>query len=85
MKLAAFCDKDTAMGFRLAGLKEIHIPNSSYNEKEIWLNLVDRDDIGVIFITEDISNKIEAYLEGEPWLAETMSTRESSSLSGESR
>jgi V/A-type H+-transporting ATPase subunit F len=61
LKLAAFCDKDTAMGFRLAGLKDIYIPNNE-NEKEIWLNLVDRDDIGVIFITEDISNKIEAYL-----------------------
>jgi len=61
VKLAAFCDNDTAMGFRLAGLKEIHVPNGS-NEKDIWLNLVDREDIGVIFITEKIASILHAYL-----------------------
>lgn len=60
MKLAAFCDKDTATGLRLAGIKEIFVPHR--NEKEIWFKIIDRDDIGVIFITEEIAGSIAKYL-----------------------
>ena len=60
MKLAAFCDKDTATGLRLAGIKDIFIPDK--NEKEVWLKIIDRDDIGVLFITEEIADSIEKYL-----------------------
>ncbi len=60
MKLAAFCDSDTATGFHLAGLKEIFVPDG--NEKDIWFNIIERDDIGVLFITEEIANSINEYL-----------------------
>ena len=60
MKLAAFCDDVTATGFRLAGLKEIFVPDG--NEKEIWIKITERDDIGVLFITENIANSIDKYL-----------------------
>lgn len=60
MKLAAFCDRDTAVGFRLAGIKEVFIPAG--NEKEMWFKITERDDIGVLFITEKITEDIEKYL-----------------------
>lgn len=60
MKIAAFCDRDTATGFRLAGVKEIFIPEG--DEKDIWLKIIDRDDIGVLFLTEKIANSIDKYL-----------------------
>jgi V/A-type H+-transporting ATPase subunit F len=60
MKLAAFCDRDTAAGFRLAGLKEIFVPDG--NEKDIWFNIIEREDIGVLFITEEIAEVIDKYL-----------------------
>ena len=60
MKLAAFCDSDTATGFRLAGLKEIFIPDG--DEKDIWIKITERDDIGVLFITEGIASSIDNYL-----------------------
>ena len=61
MKLAVFCDKDTAVGFRLAGLTDIYIPKEN-KEKDLWFELIDRDDIGIIFITEKIAESIDKYL-----------------------
>ena len=52
MKIAAICDFDTAIGFQLAGIKEVYIPNG--NLKNIWFDLSDRDDIGILLITEKI-------------------------------
>jgi len=61
MKLAALCDADTAVALRLAGLTEIYNSEDG-NEKEIWFNLIDRDDIGIIFITEKIAESLDKYL-----------------------
>lgn len=61
MKLAALCDIDTAVGFRLAGLKEVYVPEKN-NEKELWFKLSDREDIGVIFITEKVAEVLDKYL-----------------------
>jgi len=60
MKLAAFCDRDTATGFRLAGIKEIFIPEE--NEKEIWNEIIGKKDIGILFITEKISQSLDKYI-----------------------
>ena len=61
MKLAALCDNDTAMGFRLAGVHEIFIPKEN-DTKELWFDLSEKDDIGIIFITEEIAEEISGYL-----------------------
>ena len=61
MKLIGFCDRDTAVALRLAGLTEVYIAEDN-NEKDIWFDLIDRDDIGVIFITEKLAKSLDKYL-----------------------
>ncbi len=60
MKLAAFCDKDTATGLRLAGVKELFIPEG--NELPVWNEIKEREDIGILFITEKIVRTLDKHL-----------------------
>jgi len=60
MKIAVLCDSDTAVGFRLAGVHESFVPNE--NEKDIWNKICERDDIGILFITEKIADNLGKYL-----------------------
>jgi V/A-type H+-transporting ATPase subunit F len=60
MKLAAICDKDTAVGLKLAGLQELYIPDE--NPVKMLDEVVERNDIGVVFITEKIAETISKYL-----------------------
>jgi len=60
MKIAVLCDNDTAVGFRLAGIQDVFIPKGS--EKEIWNKIYERDDIGILFITEKIAEALGKYL-----------------------
>jgi len=60
MKLAALCDNDTAVGLRLAGVQELFVPNG--NTKELWNKITERDDIGILFVTENISEDLGKYL-----------------------
>lgn len=60
MKLAALCDEDTAVGLRLAGIKETYVPKE--NSAKIWKELSERDDIGIIFITEQIVEDLQREL-----------------------
>jgi len=60
MKLAAFCDRDTATALRLAGIKDLFI--SEGNEKGIWNKIIERNDIGILFITEQISQNLDKYI-----------------------
>ena len=60
MKLATLCDEDTAVGLRLAGLKEIYVPKE--DSAKIWKELSERDDIGIIFITEQIVEDLQREL-----------------------
>jgi V/A-type H+-transporting ATPase subunit F len=60
MKMAAFCDNDTAVGFRLAGLQDLFVPNG--NTKELWNKFCEQDDIGILFITEKIADTLGKYL-----------------------
>lgn len=61
MKLAGICDKDTAVALRLAGLQELYVPNGD-NAVKIWGQLSERDDIGVVFISEKIAENISREL-----------------------
>lgn len=60
MKLAALCDNDTAVGFRLAGVQELFVPNG--NVKELWNQISEREDIGILFVTEKVSEDLGKYL-----------------------
>ena len=60
MKIAAFCDNDTAVGLRLAGINELFI--SKDNTLEIWNKIKEKDDIGILFVTEKISEDIEKHI-----------------------
>ena len=60
MKLAALCDNDTAVGFRLAGVKDLFIPNG--NIRDLWNQISERDDIGILFVTEQVAEDLGKYL-----------------------
>jgi V/A-type H+-transporting ATPase subunit F len=60
MKIAGLLDKDTAIGFKLAGIRDIYISNKDNSKK--WDEIIDRDDIGIILITEKIANEIKTKL-----------------------
>ncbi|HDZ35788.1 MAG TPA: V-type ATP synthase subunit F [Thermococcus sp.] len=63
MKIAVLGDKDTALGFRLAGAHEVYSFEDTPLDMERLRNklkeLVERDDIGIILITERFVQKIE--------------------------
>ena len=61
MNIAGFCDNDTAMALRLAGIREIHVPEKG-EELKTWNVLSERDDIGVIFVTEQIVESLGKHL-----------------------
>ena len=60
MRLAAICDNDTAVGMRLAGVNDLFIPNG--NTLDVWNKITERDDIGILFITEKIAEDLGKYL-----------------------
>jgi len=60
LKLAGFCDNDTAAGLRLAGVKELFIPDG--NELALWNEIKEREDIGILFITEQIVQTLDKHL-----------------------
>ena len=60
MKIAVLSDNDTAVGFRLAGVQDLFIIDR--NEREIWNRICERDDIGILFITERIAESLGKYL-----------------------
>ncbi len=56
MKLAALCDKDTAVGLRLAGIKETYVFEE--NSSDVWNEVSSKDDIGILFVTEKIAEDL---------------------------
>jgi V/A-type H+-transporting ATPase subunit F len=60
MRLATFCDNDTAVGMRLAGVNDLFIPNG--DTLDVWNKITERDDIGILFITEKIAEDLGKYL-----------------------
>jgi V/A-type H+-transporting ATPase subunit F len=61
MKLAALCDRDTAVGLRLAGIHELYIEKEK-NVRDLWNEISEKDDIGILFITEKIADNLGKYL-----------------------
>ncbi|NJD98791.1 V-type ATP synthase subunit F [Thermococcus sp. LS1] len=63
MKIAVLGDKDTALGFKLAGAHEVYSFEDTPLDMERLKNklneLVEREDIGIILITERFVQKIE--------------------------
>jgi len=60
MNIAALCDNDTAVGLGLAGVQELFVPNG--NTQEIWNKISERNDIGILFVTEKIVEDLGIYL-----------------------
>lgn len=60
MKLAAFCDQDTATGLQISGIKKTYIPNN--NLVELWHEITQQKDIGILFITEKIAEELNKEL-----------------------
>ena len=60
MKIVGLLDKDTAMGFRLGGIKDIYIPDDNILKK--WNEIIAKSDIGIILINEKIAKDIENHL-----------------------
>jgi V/A-type H+-transporting ATPase subunit F len=60
MKIAGLFDKDTATAFRLAGIKDIYICNGDSLKK--WNEIIEKDNIGLILITERIAEDIKIKL-----------------------
>ncbi len=63
MKIAVLGDRDTALGFRLAGVHEVHSFDTTPLEIKRLKNkideLIEREDIGIILITEGLAQRIE--------------------------
>ena len=57
MKVAAICDKDTAIGLRLAGIKDVYTPGNDLETFNLINKLIE-EKFGVVFINEAISNKL---------------------------
>ena len=60
MKLAALCDKDTAVGLQLAGIKETYV--SDKDTRNLWSEISEREDIGIVFITEKVAEELQREL-----------------------
>ena len=60
MKIAGLLDKDSAIGFRLAGIKDIYSSDNDILEK--WEKITKRNDIGLILINERIAENIKLKL-----------------------
>ncbi|NJE00348.1 V-type ATP synthase subunit F [Thermococcus sp. JdF3] len=63
MKIAVLGDRDTALGFRLAGAHEVYSFEDTPLEIERLRNklreLIERGDVGIILITERFAQKVE--------------------------
>jgi len=57
MRLAGFCDKDTATALRLAGIKELFVPKD--DELAVWNKIREKEDIGVLFVLRYLIKKVE--------------------------
>ena len=60
MKIAALSDKDTATGFKLAGVKKIYTPND--NLLKLFNEIKEESDIAILLITEKIAQDLGKYL-----------------------
>jgi len=63
MKIAVLGDKDTALGFKLAGVHEVYSFEDTPLEMERLRNklneLIERGDVGIVLITERFAQRVE--------------------------
>jgi V/A-type H+-transporting ATPase subunit F len=60
VKLIGFCDSDTAIALRLAGLHEVYVPED--DAISIWNSITERSDVGIVFITERLVEILGKHL-----------------------
>ncbi|WP_048055509.1 V-type ATP synthase subunit F [Methanotorris igneus] len=58
MKIGVVGDRDTAIGFRLAGLVDVYEVNNKEEAAKAIKELAEREDIGLIITTERIGEEI---------------------------
>ncbi|AIU69417.1 ATP synthase subunit F [Thermococcus eurythermalis] len=63
MKIAVLGDRDTALGFKLAGAHEVYAfedtPLEMERLKNKLMELIERGDVGIILITERFAQRVE--------------------------
>ena len=57
MRIAAICNKDTAIGLRLAGIKDVYTTGNDLETINLINKLIE-EEFSVIFINEAISSKL---------------------------
>jgi V/A-type H+-transporting ATPase subunit F len=57
MKIAALCDKETAVGLRFAGVHDLFIPKQE-TLIHLFQDLTKRTDIGIVLITEHFAQNL---------------------------
>ncbi len=60
MNIVALCDKDTAVGLRLAGIYDVRIPKEDLTDAiNLWNTIEENEkDIGLVLITEEITERL---------------------------
>ncbi len=61
-KIAVIADEDVASIFRLTGVKDSYVVEHPKQAEELLLNLVKREDLSLVVITERIAEKIETTI-----------------------
>ncbi|NPA47425.1 MAG: V-type ATP synthase subunit F [Thermococci archaeon] len=59
MKIAVVGDTDTVLGFKLAGVHETFEVSSPSEAREVLNELVGREDIALILITDSLASELE--------------------------
>jgi V/A-type H+-transporting ATPase subunit F len=65
MKVSLIADFDIAVGFKLAGLKEVYAVTDGKQAEEIINKLTKNAEIGIIVITESLANQIRQHIKEE--------------------
>ncbi len=63
MKVVLLGKKDMAVGFSLAGLDEVYVPENDYQAKKRLEKWLGTPDIGVILLSEEIAEDIREDLQ----------------------
>ncbi len=63
MKVVVVGDKDTAIGFSLAGVNEVYTPENDRETKKTIEKLFMESDVGVILMSERLAEDIRGYLD----------------------
>lgn len=63
MKLSIIADPDTVTAFRLAGTSEAHEVHGAEEASDVLSKLSERDDIGIIILTERLADEIRDMID----------------------